>query len=89
MTQNQYLGADLGPIIAAGAPEAVKAAMIQALIDVSNNNYPERVQALDESILEKKPHLVALQEMFSFSCLDPYGTQLCGLSPTRSIAISH
>ncbi|MBT8098570.1 MAG: hypothetical protein KJO82_02410 [Gammaproteobacteria bacterium] len=81
MTQNQYLGADLGPIIAAGTPEAVNAAMIQALIDVSNNNYPERVQALAESILDKKPHLVALQEVFSFSCLDPYGTGLCELFP--------
>lgn len=79
MTQNQYLGADLGPIIAAETPEAVNAAMIQALIDVSNNNYPERVQALAESILDKKPHLVALQEMFAFSCFDPEITGLCAL----------
>lgn len=79
MTQNQYLGAELGPIIGAETPEAVNAAMIQALIDVSNNNYPERVQALAESILDKKPHLVALQEVFAFSCHDPFGTDLCNL----------
>lgn len=79
MTQNQYLGADLGPIIGAPTPEAVNAAMIQALIDVSNNNYPERVQALAESILDKKPHLVALQEVFAFNCIDPYVTGLCAL----------
>lgn len=79
MTQNQYLGADLGPIIAASTPEAVNAAMIQALIAVSNNNFPERVQALAESILDKQPHLVALQEVFAFACLDPYETNLCGL----------
>jgi endonuclease/exonuclease/phosphatase family metal-dependent hydrolase len=77
MTQNQYLGADLGPIIAADTPAAVNAAMIQALIEVSNNNYPERVQALTESILDKKPHLVALQEMFAFTCVDLYATGLC------------
>lgn len=81
MTQNQYLGADLGPIIEADTPEAVNAAMIQALIDVSNNNYPHRVQALAESILDKNPHLVALQEVFAFKCLDPYGTSLCGVFP--------
>lgn len=81
MTQNQYLGADLDPIITAETPEAANAAMIQALIDVSNNNYPERVQALARSILKKKPHLVALQEVFAFNCLDPYGTGLCGLFP--------
>lgn len=79
MTQNQYLGADLGPIIAAETPDTVNAAMIQALIDVSNNNYPERVQALAESIMDKKPHLVALQEMFAFTCVDPAETGLCAL----------
>ena len=81
MTQNQYLGADLGPIIAASTPAAVNAAMIQALIDVSNNNFPERVLALAESISDKRPHLVALQEVFGFSCLDPHGTGLCSLFP--------
>lgn len=81
MTQNQYLGADLDPIVAAGTPEAVNAATIKALIDVSNNNYPERVQALAESILEKQPHLVALQEVFAFNCLDPFDTGQCGAFP--------
>ena len=79
MTQNQYLGADLGPIITAETPEAANAATIQALIDLSNNNFPERVQALADSILEKQPHLVALQEVFAFDCVDPYGTGYCGL----------
>ena len=77
MTQNQYLGANLDPIITAGSPEAVNAAVIQALIDVSNNNFPERVQALADSILEKKPHLVALQEVFAFNCEDPFQTGQC------------
>ena len=77
MTQNQYLGANLDPIITAETPEAVNAAVIQALIDVSNNNFPERVQALADSILEKKPHLVALQEVFAFNCEDPYETGQC------------
>ena len=79
MTQNQYLGADLTPIITAVTPQAVNAAMIQALIDVSNNNFPERVQALAESISDKQPHLVALQEVFTFNCVDPHGTGLCAL----------
>ena len=79
MTQNQYLGADLGPIIAAETAQAVNAAMIQALIDVSNNHYPERVVALADSILDKRPHLVALQEVFSFRCIDPANTGQCGL----------
>jgi len=79
MTQNQYLGADLDPIITAETPEAANAATIQALIDLSNNNFPERVQALADSILEKQPHLVALQEVFAFNCVDPFVTGYCGL----------
>lgn len=78
MTQNQYLGADLTAIISED-PAEVNAAMIAALIDVANNNYPERVQALADSILDRKPHLVALQEVFAFNCLDPFGTNHCDL----------
>ena len=84
MTQNQYLGADLGPIIGAEDDAAANAAMIAALTTLSNNNYPERVQALAESILDKQPHLVALQEVYAFDCfdpLDPMGTGRCALFP--------
>ena len=70
MTQNQYLGADLTPIIAA-PPAQTNAAIIAALETMSGNNYPERVQALAESIHDKQPHLVALQEMYRFTCFDP------------------
>jgi hypothetical protein len=81
LTQNQYLGANLDPIVAAETPEGANYAMIQALIEVSNNNYPERVQALAESILDKQPHLVALQEVFAFDCDDPFGTKQCDEFP--------
>jgi hypothetical protein len=81
LTQNQYLGADLTPVIAAATAAEANAALIGALMTVSNNNYPERVQALAESILDKKPHLVALQEMFAFNCIDPYETGNCELFP--------
>ena len=81
MTQNQYLGADLTPVIAAETGEEANAALIAALMTISNNNYPERVQALAESIRDKKPHLVALQEMFAFTCIDPFDTGNCELFP--------
>jgi endonuclease/exonuclease/phosphatase family metal-dependent hydrolase len=83
MTQNQYLGADLVPIIAA-PPAQRNAAIIAALETVSGNNYPERVQALAESIHDKQPHLVALQEMYRFTCfdpLDPLGEGRCAQFP--------
>jgi endonuclease/exonuclease/phosphatase family metal-dependent hydrolase len=81
MTQNQYLGANLTPIVAAEDPALANAAMINALISLSNNNFVERVEALGESILDKQPHLVALQEVFAFDCHDPHGTGFCTLFP--------
>lgn len=68
MSQNQYLGADLTPIVAAESPEEYNMAVLEALFSVAANNTPERVQALAETILEREPHLVGLQEIFQFSC---------------------
>ena len=76
MTQNQYLGADLTPIIEADPGAAFNAAVITALIEIGNNNIPARAEALAESIRGKKPHLVALQEMYAFECED-FGSGQC------------
>ena len=68
MTQNQYLGADLSPIVAAGNQAEFNAAVIAAIGDVAANNYSERVQSLAATIAERSPHLVGLQEAFAFGC---------------------
>lgn len=82
MTQNQYLGADLAPIVSAGDnPDLFNSAVIAALQSISANNYPERVNALAKTIAKKKPHIVALQEMWSFGCIptSPTIADPCGL----------
>lgn len=73
MTQNQYLGADLMPIVAAQDPAEYNQAVLDAVFTVAANNAPERVQALADSILDRSPHLVGLQEMFRFDCVE-FGT---------------
>ncbi len=67
MTQNQYLGADLGPVIAA-TPEQYPYAIVEALQAIAINNIPERATSLALSISDRQPHLVALQEVYAFSC---------------------
>jgi endonuclease/exonuclease/phosphatase family metal-dependent hydrolase len=67
MTQNQYLGADLGPVIAA-TPEQYPFAIVNALQSIAINNIPERAATLAQSIAERKPDLVALQEVYDFRC---------------------
>lgn len=70
MTQNQYLGADLTPIITAPDPLAFNAAVIQALQNVAGNLPAQRVARLAALIAERAPHLVGLQEAFVFTCVD-------------------
>ena len=70
MTQNQYLGADLAPIIAAPDPIAFNDAVLDALTQVAANDFPVRAELLAEQIADRRPHLVGLQEVFDFVCLD-------------------
>ena len=76
MTQNQYLGADLGPIISAMTNEEYAAAVASVLQSIAANNFQERALALAESIADRQPHLVALQEVYAFECLD-FGSGTC------------
>jgi len=70
MTQNQYLGADLNPIIAAPNPIAFNQAVLDALAQVQANDFPVRAGLLAENIADRLPELVGLQEVFAFSCVD-------------------
>ncbi|MBW2287033.1 MAG: hypothetical protein JRG90_04330 [Deltaproteobacteria bacterium] len=70
MTQNQYLGADLNPIINAEGPAEFNAAVIKALEDVAANDFPARAEKLAELIGDRLPELVGLQEVFIFQCTD-------------------
>ncbi len=67
MTRNLYLGADLTPAVAAKTPEEFFAAAQAALAQAAANNFPERAWALAAEIVEKKPHLVGLQEVYNFT----------------------
>ena len=70
MTQNQYLGADLTPIV--GAPDEVSfnAAVIEALQQIAANKLQERAEKLAWSISSRRPDLVGLQEVYEFTCED-------------------
>jgi hypothetical protein len=69
MTQNQYLGADIAPLVEPGLTETeFFARVVVALQQVAANKPQERIAALAAEILARKPHLVGLQEVFSFEC---------------------
>ncbi len=93
MTQNQYLGTSLVPLISAINAEysndpfgilkkaqAINGALILALDNIVSSNAPERITALAESIDDKKPHLVGLQEVASIQCSEIIpGSGACSL----------
>jgi endonuclease/exonuclease/phosphatase family metal-dependent hydrolase len=63
MTRNLYLGADLGPVIAAQNTEQVVAASGSVLRDVVANDFPTRAKGLADEIRRTQPDLVGLQEV--------------------------
>lgn len=76
MTQNQYLGADLTPVVEAATAEPFDSevfsqAVVQALIEIAATRPAERGQALAAEIAQRKPDVVGLQEAFKFAC-SPY-----------------
>lgn len=73
MTQNQYLGASLVPIISAISdpsqnPDIQKQAIISTLERIRDNRTSERITALADTIAERQPHFVGLQEVENIQC---------------------
>lgn len=82
MTQNQYLGADLAPVLEAATsggpfdPTAFNNALVEALTKIAASSPAERVRALAEEITRRKPDVVGLQEAYMFACTPLPGVQL-------------
>ncbi len=70
ITQNQYLGAELAPIVTAESLEEYNQVVLDALYSIAANNIPERAEALAKSIADRDSHLVGLQEVFKFECIE-------------------
>jgi hypothetical protein len=66
MTRNQYLGADLTPVILAQTPEAFIQAATAALHQIAANDFPRRAKALAKEVLLTQPDVIGLQEVFDF-----------------------
>lgn len=78
MTQNQYLGADIAPLVEPGLtlPEFFER-VATALQQAAANRPTERFEALAAAISARRPHLVGLQEVFAFECTPLTPTNGC------------
>jgi hypothetical protein len=77
MTQNQYLGADLTPVLNAATASypsqdafftAFSAAVVDALKGIASTRPAARAQALAFEIAQRHPDVVGLQEAYRFDC---------------------
>ncbi len=67
MTRNQYIGADLEPLILAQTPEELIAAAMAVLAQITANDFPLRARRLAKEVALTKPHLIGLQEVSDFT----------------------
>ncbi len=70
MSQNQYLGADLGAVIAATDPISFNAALVEALQIIAASEPGARAKRLALLLALRSPDLVGQQEVFRFECFD-------------------
>jgi hypothetical protein len=77
MTQNQYIGADIAPLIGAIGTPGFNDAVVTALEQVAANHTQDRVKALAAEIAKRRPHVVGLQEVWQLNCI-PAVPELAG-----------
>jgi endonuclease/exonuclease/phosphatase family metal-dependent hydrolase len=66
MTRNQYLGADLSPILLAQTPDEFIAALAAAFAQAAANNFPLRARRFATEVALTEPDLIGLQEVYDF-----------------------
>ena len=67
VTYNQYLGADLVPLVTASAA-TFNATLLAVLQQIAANRFPARAQRQAALIAQQEPDLVGLQEVWSIAC---------------------
>jgi hypothetical protein len=70
MTQNQYFGADFGPLVTAQDAVEFNNVVVESLQTIAANLPAERMKALADMIRKEQPELVGLQEVFRLTCTD-------------------
>jgi hypothetical protein len=69
MSQNQYLGADLAPLLTANSDQ-FNDVLVEILKKVAASRFHDRAQRQAARIAKEGPHVVALQEAWRLDCQD-------------------
>ena len=69
-TYNQYLGADLAPLLTASSAPTFNTALLHVLEQVAANRFRARAHRQAALIAASRPDLVGLQEVWDYRCQD-------------------
>jgi endonuclease/exonuclease/phosphatase family metal-dependent hydrolase len=92
VTQNQYLGADLGPLLGAPDRAAFNAAVVALLRQIAATDFPARAERQAAEIAAQAPDLVGLQEVWHLGCRDlgpPTAGQGCDSPLVKGAFVDH
>jgi endonuclease/exonuclease/phosphatase family metal-dependent hydrolase len=78
MTLNQYLGADLAPIISTIDPIAFNQGLVGVLAQTAKSDFRARARAQARAIASRLPDVLALQEVWELRCRDFDGDPATG-----------
>jgi endonuclease/exonuclease/phosphatase family metal-dependent hydrolase len=70
MTLNQYLGADVTPIVTPADPIAYNQGLVAVLTQTAQSDFRARVLAQANAIAKRLPDVLALQEVWELRCQD-------------------
>jgi endonuclease/exonuclease/phosphatase family metal-dependent hydrolase len=70
MTLNQYLGADLTPVLSAPDSGTFNTALVEVLAMAAQTDFRLRALAQAEAVARRSPDILALQEVWRLSCSD-------------------
>lgn len=88
VTRNLYLGADLGPIIAATTPQEFLKATSDAWAQVNANDFGARADKIADEIVAAAPDLVGLQEVSLWRTQSP-SDSVGARAPATTVAIDY
>jgi|GEM_PF-1639032 len=74
MTYNQYIGADLKPILESVNRSDFNDELVAALRGMNANRFKDRAKRQVAIIVREKPDVLALQEVWRFACQDAFQT---------------
>ncbi|WP_305907006.1 hypothetical protein Q9L42_018115 [Methylomarinum sp. Ch1-1] len=69
VTLNQYLGADLTPVLNAD-PQSFNEALVNVLQQIAANDFRARAVEQAQMLAKRSPHMIGLQEVWAFGCVD-------------------